>query len=101
MNIEQIKNLSTLEDCYLCLHGHRHLKFKDYIDKHKDLKLLHKKFVEDFKISIDVFNDLLGFIPESYCFPYNYSFNGFLEALVKDNFPNIKTIFGQGRKPIN
>lgn len=101
MNIDQIKEIHNSKDCFLCLHGHNHLKFKEYMDKHKNLKWLHTNFIEDFKISMNTFKDTFNFIPDSYCFPYNYTFNGFLEAIVKDQFPEIKTIFGQGRKEIN
>lgn len=99
MNIDQIKEIINTDKCNLCAHGYNHLKFSDYMKKFKDLRFLTSEFIDDFNKSLEWYDKNLNIIPTAYCFPYNYTFNGLLKALVKEKFNFITDIFEE-RKDI-
>lgn len=65
MTWNQIRNLSSLQGCYIGAHSHSH---KNY--RHDNLPVSH--IIDDVKIMKRSFMDNLGYIPEEFCFPYNY-----------------------------
>lgn len=100
MTVEQINHIISTDNCHLCAHGFNHLKFEQYIKKSKDLKFLTSEFINDFNKSLEWYKSKLNIIPTAYCFPYNYTFEGFLKKIVESEFKFIKIIFEKRKNTI-
>lgn len=66
MNWDQIREISQIDRCYIGGHSHTHrsLMFS---------KMPMKYILTDTNQMIQKFTSELGYIPECFCFPYNYS----------------------------
>lgn len=65
MTWKQIRYISSLDGCYIGAHSHNH---KNYM--HYELPISH--MIDDVRVMKQTFIDNLGYIPEEFCFPYNY-----------------------------
>lgn len=89
MKWSQIKNILKYKNCYIGCHSHYHkIKTADCVEC----------IIEDNRLMNNNFLKNLNFIPDSFCFPYNYQTSLYRQILEKKGFINF---FGKERIDIN
>ena len=85
MKWTQIKELDTLGDCFIGCHSHFHNK--------KTAECV-QCIITDNRYMLQDFKEKLGYLPDIFCFPYNYITPVYKEILNKKGFKNF---YGKGR----
>ena len=89
MKWSQIKNILNYKNCYIGCHSHFHkIKTADCLEC----------IIEDNRLMNNNFLKNLNFIPDSFCFPYNYETPLYREILSNKG---IKNFYGSERIDIN
>ena len=93
MTWSQIREISKIPNCEIGAHSHFH----------KDIEIMEPKnkrafLNRDTKLMSEAFIDELGYIPKSFCFPYNYTEVLYNCILQKAGFMKF---FGPGRLAAN
>jgi peptidoglycan/xylan/chitin deacetylase (PgdA/CDA1 family) len=94
LNINEIKELMKDPQVVIGGHSYSHTKLES-IDNFVD-KVTHIQ--KDTELMIEWFQDVLGFNPTTFCFPYNNDLKGIYTSLVKNK--GITEFFGHERIPI-
>lgn len=89
MKWSQIKQLNELNNCRIGCHGHRHI-YNIITDP--------LKIMRDVRAMTTEFTDVLGYIPNDFCFPYNIE-SPLYKTILHDN--GIKNFYGEERIDIN
>jgi len=79
MTLDQIKEISSSDRCYIGAHSHSHTRlnqFKRTVDK-----LAHIK--KDTELVLEWFWKNLGYVPNSFCYPYNDDLDKLYTAILK------------------
>lgn len=90
MKFSQLKEIQHTKNCFLGGHGHAHIKFYSIKSRTEKMKLMNL----DTLMMLQIFKEKLDFVPEYFCFPYNWSDDFYVQLLIKHNF---KKLFGQER----
>lgn len=77
MTWDQIKDVETRPRCHIGAHSHSHQTFRCGLPTLKYI-------INDTNMMLKTFDKMLGFIPEQFCFPYNYT------TELYENIVNIK-----------
>lgn len=93
MTLEQIRELSLMPDVEIGGHSHNHHK----IMRNSSLFSVAKHIRKDTEQMMAWFATNLGYVPESFCFPYNNDVHGIYEVLLKDKFSRF---YGAERIPV-
>lgn len=94
LTAEQIAIINQSPRCYIGGHGHAHVRLNDltrFVDKIRVAE-------QDLTTMCDAMQKLVGYIPTSFCFPYNYDINGMYQALLRRK--GITKWYGHERTPI-
>tara|TARA_R110000744_G_scaffold88570_1_gene172646 strand:- start:772 stop:1302 length:531 start_codon:yes stop_codon:yes gene_type:complete len=88
MKWSQIKEIDESDDCYIGCHSHFHnIKTADCVEC----------MIPDNRYMLHDFKQKLGYIPDIFCFPYNYETPLYREILNKKGFKNF---YGKDRVDI-
>lgn len=94
MTVKQIQDLMNDPLVEIGGHSHSHTRLNNFdtlVDKVEYIK-------QDTNSMLDWFDKKLNFVPKSFCFPYNDSYDGFYKGLVERT--GIKIFYGKERIPI-
>lgn len=94
MTVDQIRQITETPRCFIGGHGHLHLRLAElprFVDRIKAAD-------DDLAQMLDEMQKLVGNVPTSFCFPYNYDIGGMYQALLKRR--GIVEWYGRERTPI-
>ena len=94
MTADQIRHIGKQPMCHIGGHGHDHIrlnKFDRFVDRISAAD-------RDLTIMCQHMQKLVGYVPTSFCFPYNYDIGGMYQALLKKH--GFTKWFGRERTPI-
>lgn len=94
MTAEQIQHISKQPMCHVGGHGHNHVRLAT-IDRFVDRILAAE---QDLITMCHHMKKLVGYVPTSFCFPYNYDIGGMYQAVLKKH--GFVKWFGRERIPI-
>lgn len=106
MTKNQIIEISKEDNCFISIHGYKHIKFEDIYNKFyrknlKNIKELIEIFNNDIQLAINWFENNIGYIPNTYCFPYNFTCDGLFKSYIIKNYSFITSFFDSNRKCLN
>ena len=90
LTLDQVKEIQSDPSVEIGGHSHQHGIYKDM-----SLSDVVANLKSDLALMIDWFKNNLGYVPNSFCYPYNEDYRDVYPAIVKSQ--GIKNCYGRGR----